>query len=57
MTEIPPDKIDIDVTTSRVNRSENPNNCYCGFYVYYSSICGHAFQEVPVFCGPRTMLS
>ncbi|KAF2470798.1 uncharacterized protein BDR25DRAFT_369318 [Lindgomyces ingoldianus] len=43
-----------DVQNRLVNDPSNPNNCACGWYVYYSSVCGHAYQEVPYRCGART---
>lgn len=57
MAEIGPGRIGTDVRSRLVNRSENPNNYFCGWYVHYSSVCVHAFREVPVHCGAKTTRS
>lgn len=54
---ISPSQIGSDVTQRWVHRSENINQCICGLYIYYSGVCGHAFQEFPVYCGARTSIS
>lgn len=49
--------MDDDVETRLVNTSSNPGNCYCGWYTYYSSVCNHQFEKVPIRCGNTTTKS
>lgn len=51
---IAPNQMGGDVQFRLVNNLDNPDNCTCGWYVYYSSICGHEYQEVPYRCVART---
>lgn len=32
----------------------NPGYCPCGWYCFYSSICGHLYQQYPYRCGNTT---
>ncbi|KAJ5229160.1 hypothetical protein N7489_009868 [Penicillium chrysogenum] len=50
-SQISPNQTGIDVAERLVNSSENPNSCPCGWYVYYSAVCGHVYQEVKHQCG------
>ncbi|KAI2470696.1 hypothetical protein F4781DRAFT_389485 [Annulohypoxylon bovei var. microspora] len=38
----------------RVFHPSNPNNCPCGWYVFYSGTCRHVFQQHPFKCGGKT---
>ncbi|PVH98663.1 hypothetical protein DM02DRAFT_657078 [Periconia macrospinosa] len=52
---ITPGAIGVDVQARlRINPV---TNCACGVYVYYSSVCGHVYQEVQHKCGQRTTKS
>lgn len=57
MPNIAPGDIGTDVRTRLVNSASNPSNCFCGWYIYYSSVCTHVYQDVPVHCGARTTKS
>lgn len=57
MSDIAPEAIETDVQTRLVNSPSNPDSCFCGRYVYYSSVCTHLYQEVPIYCGSKTVKS
>lgn len=42
-----------DVKYRLVNDPSNPGHCACGWYTYYSAVCGHALQAIPHKCGNR----
>ncbi|KAF1851059.1 uncharacterized protein K460DRAFT_361809 [Cucurbitaria berberidis CBS 394.84] len=44
-----------DVINRLVNSPTNPSNCTCGWYIYYSNVCGHPYQDVPHRCGRTTV--
>lgn len=53
MAEIPPSQMPMDVHSRLVNSPRNPNDCPCGWYIYYSSVCMHVYQEVKYECGNK----
>ncbi|OQE06345.1 hypothetical protein PENVUL_c018G00631 [Penicillium vulpinum] len=50
-SQISPSQMKADVDNRLVNNSRNPSSCPCGWYVYYSAVCGHVYQEVKFQCG------
>ncbi|KAJ5427347.1 hypothetical protein N7465_002417 [Penicillium sp. CMV-2018d] len=52
--QIRPNEMGDDVFGRLVNSPQNPNNCPCGWYAYYSAVCGHVYQEVKHTCGSKT---
>lgn len=50
-TPIPPDQIPSDLPHRLINSSSNPRACTCGWYLYFSKVCGHEYQQVPYRCG------
>ncbi|KAF2793379.1 hypothetical protein K505DRAFT_244528 [Melanomma pulvis-pyrius CBS 109.77] len=57
MAQITPAQMGTDVFNHLVNSPSNPNNCACGRYMYYSSVCNHAYQVVVHKCGNTTAVS
>ncbi|KAJ5742379.1 uncharacterized protein N7511_011398 [Penicillium nucicola] len=53
-TQIPPNQMGTDVRNRLINSLQNPSGCPCGWYVYYSAVCTHAYQEVKYECGNKT---
>ncbi|KAJ5363199.1 hypothetical protein N7541_004043 [Penicillium brevicompactum] len=53
MSDIAPEDMGSDVEKRRVNNSSNPNDCFCGWYIYYSSVCNHEYQKLPIHCGAK----
>ncbi|KGO46900.1 hypothetical protein PEX1_014420 [Penicillium expansum] len=49
--QISPNQTGTDVSDRLVNSPQNPRSCPCGWYVYYSAVCGHVYQEVKFQCG------
>ncbi|KAL4791599.1 hypothetical protein BDV19DRAFT_291936 [Aspergillus venezuelensis] len=52
-TIIPANKTQTDVLDRLVNDQSNPNDCACGWYIYYSSVCHHKYTEFPFRCGAK----
>ncbi|KAL7938228.1 hypothetical protein V8C35DRAFT_291301 [Trichoderma chlorosporum] len=46
-------QIGITASQNRVQNRDGPDGCYCGWYYFYSSVCGHLFQRHPEHCGRR----
>lgn len=45
MTTIACWQIAQDVGKRLVNDADNPDHCSCGWYIYYSDVCGHPFTS------------
>lgn len=54
---IAPAAIDDTVTRNLVRTRTNPNQCICGWYILYSSVCHHEFTKVKRMCGQTTATS
>ncbi|KAJ6092395.1 hypothetical protein N7467_004364 [Penicillium canescens] len=49
-TQIAPNQMEKDVPDRLVNSPDNPGNCPCGWYIYYSAVCGHEYKAVKFEC-------
>ncbi|KAH7316994.1 hypothetical protein B0I35DRAFT_434360 [Stachybotrys elegans] len=59
MAEAPIDPVDIHdyAAAHKVLNPRGPRRCFCGRYLFYSSICGHLYQDYPLKCGSTTSKS
>ncbi|KAF2463936.1 uncharacterized protein BDR25DRAFT_244073 [Lindgomyces ingoldianus] len=51
MATIQPGNIYIDVRNHLGNDPTNPDQCACGWYIYYSNGCGHVYEDYKHACG------
>ncbi|GAO18940.1 hypothetical protein UVI_02058760 [Ustilaginoidea virens] len=51
--DISPGQIGLVASRNPVRNPYGPAGCYCGWYLFYSSVCGHLFQKNPEYCGQK----
>jgi len=54
---IPPGGIAAIMQQVEVPGPDNPNNCPCGWYEFYSAVCHHLYTRYKHHCGARTLSS